>query len=843
MADVVYQHSIRLHESPNSSIPLRTGIPFPTRAVKDESRITLSANGKNVPCQIRPVMHWPDGSVQWALVDWIGQAGLDEYELQTSTRHDATRVSLPQPDLSQPDLSQTNPSFDGTGVFLDEVTASLKGFLSDGRALTLRTEKIEAIDKGPIRNSHRIHGYLADESGQQHTQCIWHVHSFADSPLQRWSLTLRNPQPASHPGGIWELGDPNSILLRSLELEITSHQVDSTAKKAKINNDTDWSSFREHWALSQFGSGGKNHRSQVHRDAKSEVNVPFPGYRLDCDNLVSEGSRSTPSILIGSESAIGFLCDRFWQNFPQRLASRDHTIVWELFPSGVHNHESGHHELQPGEQKTYEFWIAQGEFSNVEASLDQVRRQPHIILDAEKIADSEVIPHFAPESKDPNELYVNLVHQAIDGEDTFFTKREQIDMFGWRNFGELYGDHEAVYSSPEDPLISHYNNQYDAILGLGIHALRSGNSRFRELMEDLARHVIDIDIYHTDQDRGAYNHGQFWHTVHYVDAGTSTHRTYPKGTCGGGPSSGQAYSRGMLLHYCLTGDETAKEAVINMGRWMIAAEDGANTKYRFLAGGETGLTSASGFEFYHGPGRGPANAVEVLVTAFQLTHDRTFLAQAEHLIRRVVHPYQPVEELNLQDVENRWFYTMFLQALGRYLDLKHLMGELDEAYSYGRQVLLKFADWMVENEYAYLDKPEILEYPNETWSAQEMRKCESLQWAIKHGDEDSQNRYLSKAKEFFQVACQQLTVSTRSSLCRPVVLLLSNGYSHCWFQQHESNLPKLPPGPSQSFSDRKTFVDQKQRAISRAKFLVAAAGTVSFAALLVAIAYWTRMFT
>ena len=109
-------------------------------------------------------------------------------------------------------------------------------------------------------------------------------------------------------------------------------------------------------------------------------------------------------------------------------------------------------------------------------------------------------------------------------------------------------NHEAVNSSPEDPLVSQYNNQYDLVLGLGIHALRSSDVRYRELMYDLARHVVDIDIYHTTLDKPAYNHGQFWHTVHYIDAGLSTHRSYPEGSCGGGPSSGQAYSRLSLIH-------------------------------------------------------------------------------------------------------------------------------------------------------------------------------------------------------------------------------------------------------------------------------------------------------
>ena len=46
-----------------------------------------------------------------------------------------------------------------------------------------------------------------------------------------------------------------------------------------------------------------------------------------------------------------------------------------------------------------------------------------------------------------------------------------------------------------------------------------------------------------------------------------------------------------------------------------------------------------------------------------------------------------------------------------------------ERYAYGRASLLHYARWMADNEYPYLDKPEILEYPNETWAASPGALC------------------------------------------------------------------------------------------------------------------------
>ena len=40
------------------------------------------------------------------------------------------------------------------------------------------------------------------------------------------------------------------------------------------------------------------------------------------------------------------------------------------------------------------------------------------------------------------------------------------------------------------------------------------------MADELAQHVVDIDVYHTTKDKSAYNGGLFWHTYHYGDADT-----------------------------------------------------------------------------------------------------------------------------------------------------------------------------------------------------------------------------------------------------------------------------------------------------------------------------------
>ena len=184
----------------------------------------------------------------------------------------------------------------------------------------------------------------------------------------------------------------------------------------------------------------------------------------------------------------------------------------------------------------------------------------------------------------------------------------------------------AVRHEGPAPLVSHYNNQYDPIAGFTYQFLRSGDPRWLTQMLELAAHVVDIDIYHTDLDKPAYNHGLFWHTVHYVDAGTATHRSYPRAAAahanGGGPSCEHLYTTGLMLHYFLTGDPQSREAVVNLARLVLDVDDGTKSAMRWLSRENTGWASASGSFTYHGPGRGPGNAVNALLDAHRLTQSR-----------------------------------------------------------------------------------------------------------------------------------------------------------------------------------------------------------------------------
>jgi hypothetical protein len=325
----------------------------------------------------------------------------------------------------------------------------------------------------------------------------------------------------------------------------------------------------------------------------------------------------------------------------------------------------------------------------------------------------------------------------------------------------------------------------------------------------------------------------FWHTYHYGDADTATHRTYPasaKGrTHGGGPSADHNYTTGLMLEYFQTGDARHKDAVVGLAQYVIDLDDGRQTVLRWLDRGSTGRATLSAG--YYGPGRGPANSLNALVDGFRLSGDRRFLEKAEEILRRVVHPSEDIGRHRLDDPEARWFYTMFLQSLGKYLALKADRGEIDSSYVYGQASLLAYARWMDEHEYPYLTKPEKLEFPTETWAAQDIRKSDVFFYAACHSSGEERDRFVQRGEFFHNYSTSTLQAAPTRTFARPVVVLLVAGLLYGWYRGHSAFRFPQPDGPP-SFGPMIPFVPQKARAKKRLLVLGAGAAACISAALL-----------
>jgi len=448
-------------------------------------------------------------------------------------------------------------------------------------------------------------------------------------------------------------------------------------------------------------------------------------------------------------------------------------------------------------------------------------------------AESRAVSYLTPQVDDDNRDCLALINSAITGQFSFFDRREISDEYGWRHFGDLYADHEAVGHQGTVPLISHYNNQYDAIYGLLIQYLRSGDVRWFHLMRDLARHVIDIDLYHTEEDRPDYNGGLFWHTDHYTDAATATHRSYSRThrdrgggrRYGGGPSNEHNYTTGLLYYYYLTCDAAAREAVRRLADWVITMDQGWRPLVSWFDRRPTGRASATASRHYHGPGRGAGNSINALIDAYLLTYEERYLTAAEGLIRRCIHPADDIQARHLANLEQRWSYTVFLQVLGTYLDVKIELNALDFMYSYGRESLLHYASWMLEHEVPYATVLERVEIPTETWPAQDIRKTNVFDFAAKHADEPLHTAFRQKAEFYFQACIRDVRSFDTCTLTRPLVLLLSNAFRHTYCQLHpDESAPR--PDRAYDYGTPELFTPQLAELYQVQEWLIALSRTV-----------------
>ena len=589
-------------------------------------------------------------------------------------------------------------------------------------------------------------------------------------------VSFTNPLAAAHPNGQWDLGDPNSIFVQSLSL---TAEIEPKSCELQLDNEKfDATDTPIH--LYQASSGYANWQSKVHVNKDNDLPLPFKGYRLSKNNeVISSGAQAEPLLAITDSAStksketshlpyyIGI--KEFWQNFPSSATLSSKEIDISLLGATVLGDVGDlSTELQPGEQKARQFWFATLPIKSV-----------HVEMNAQYVAETENLPFFQASSCSLQ----HLIDKAINGSSSLFQKRLDIDEFGWRNYGELYADHEKALAPEVENFVSHYNNQYDPIYGMLCQWLSSGDSKWFELADSLARHVADIDVYHTSLDKPEYSGGLFWHTDHYVQACTATHRTYskhqPTGVYddhagGGGPGGQHCYTNGLTLHHLLTGYEASKAAVLSIANWITHYYEGDNTLLGALLALKNSRTpGVKNVKTGKYPlDRGTGNYIQALLDRFELLGNLSDVEMVGQIIRNTISTADTFELLS--DVERTWFYTVLLQAVCRFVTLKHQLQQYDEDYFYATQSLVHYATWMAMHEYAYLDKPEILEFPNQTWSGQDLRKICILRFAANFLGEATKSAAIAKAEALEKTVLEKLSNSVESESTRVLCLMMQN---------------------------------------------------------------------
>jgi hypothetical protein len=814
--------------------PIGVGISCPRGSVSRSERWVLTdERGRPLPVQTTVLDRWGDGSVRWLLAEFqanVEGAAPSWYALAPdATAEQASGLSIEQAGES---LRVS------TGVAAIDVPRSGSAFIAAariGERSLLESTAIVAEDaageryqfaiqrttierSGGLSAVIRIDGELVGASKRKWLDATIRLQFFAGLGTAKAELSVTNPRAARHPGGLWDLGDPGSVLIRDLSIELTPVRSERAEVWGSLDATAHMEPSGDRFAVHQESSGGQNWQHENHLNRENKVPARFRGFHAVRDGREVEGLRATPIASIGDgETRLSVALPLFWQVFPKAIDADARRCSVAMFPRT----DGDCHELQGGERSTLSFAVCFGGDTVTAEPLTWIRSPLRAAADPASYRHAGVWAPLVAGSTSAHEAYDAIVTSAIRGPKAFTERREIIDQYGWRNFGELYADHEGA-------LVSHYNNQYDCVGGFITRFLQTGDPRWWTLGHDLAGHVTDIDLYHTTEDRALYNGGYFWHTEHYKPACTAGHRAYSKrnGSSGGGPCSEHNYTTGLMLHYFMTGSERSRAAVVQLANWVLDMDDGRKSRFRWIDRRDTGFASATRSPDYHGPGRGAGNSINALVDGHRLTGESRYLEKADALIARVAHPDDDPGAIDPLDAENRWSYTVFLQALGKYLEYRAERGLVDAPFEYARAVLLKYAIWMSVNERPILDTPERLDYPTESWAAQDIRKVAVFEFAARHaGDDRTRATLLASAGRFLDYVTATLTNMPTATLTRPLMVLLQYGFMRPLIDVPVPSRVALPA------FQRQTFMPLKQRLVKRLAF--AGAAGLSAAALVI----------
>jgi hypothetical protein len=823
------------HGIARAGAPVRLGVPLPRGRVRRLDDWTVHGRDNVVKAhQLRPLARWSDGSVKWALIDVSLDISAHAHECLTlqarkadtgGYSHSALAVGEEEREIKVDSgetvfvIGRQSPAiFDAVRIDGIDVTAGNVGELSfidrHGHGADIAVHSTFVEERGPARVSIVSDGEIrCRKRGVLRFRMRREL--FVNWRAARVEVQLTNPRAARHPGGLWDLGDAGSHIFEDFSLRVRPREA---VRELECHLDGQRASAHtavHRWTLYQDSSGGERWNSSNHVDRSGTPSVNFRGYEIRAESnqgrvVLSRGHRVQPLLkVLGEGFWIAATVEHFWQNFPKALRWTGDSLSIGLFPTECDRE----FELQGGEQKRHVVFLEFGRTQD-DVLLKHWQHPLAVWIDPQAVAQSGAVTYFIPQAQDPNEDYVRYVSNIIEGPNSFFAKRELIDEYGWRNFGDLYADHEAVGHAGPEPLVSHYNNQYDFIYGALVHHLRTGDGRWLQLGRESAQHTIDIDIYHTDQDKAAFNGGLFWHTDHYRDARTCTHRTYSRHNAadanyGGGPSNEHNYTSGLLLYHYLSGDVEAKRAVVQLAEWVIAMDDGENTILSVLNCRPTGAATKTRSESFHGPGRGAGNSINALMDAYLLTGENRFMLKAQELIARCIHPRDDISALGLDDPESRWSYLVFLQVLGKFLELKTELREFDYTFHYARESLLHYAQWMLENECPYQEVLHKVEIPNETWPAQDVRKSHVLHVAAEQAEGELRERCRQMADDYFKRALQDVLSFPTAYLTRPLVLSCVFGFVDGYYKV-KGYRPARVEAHNYEFGMPVSFLPQKQ---------------------------------
>ncbi len=575
-AELPVSLSVREHGSVDRpDWPVTSGVPLPRGVAREVGDLLLkSAGGAGVPCQMNPVVRWPDGSLKWVELNFqanVPAGGELKYslgkgapaavpaalKLKVTDGADAVvidtgAIAFTVPRKSGQIVGEVKAGgktvATGAGVSLLGAKGAGKGVVFStlkGRVLQVKVERA-----GPLAARVLVVTTCSSPDGKPFIDAAasrkkysrnggdWfevrtRLHAYAGRPFICATVSLTHAGP---------LDDSPDAFFKSAALLVRSAAEIPSASSEGVSGGTGGNGFR---LFQYLGAGRSDYAMKLGRTP------PKPHFAVLVGGTEKKkGGRAAGSVAAGG---MGFGIRRFYEYAPTAITVKPDVVALELLPDDP---EQEMHMLDQGRQRTHEVLL---DFSGQPAKHLAAFQAPRLLAAAPPAwyADTGVFGMIAEEPKD---LSKYPAEQRKDITEFYRLQRRLVDpklarsgksVFecfhpGWLDYGDLIWRPGWC------------NGHYDWTLGMLLGYLRTGDRRFFEAADAFAWHRFDVAQNHNAEFGQVEGRYRWSRALTYYEK--DDHRTVGKG-----PKQTHSWNRGIAYYGLLTGNETARETALFNG--------------------------------------------------------------------------------------------------------------------------------------------------------------------------------------------------------------------------------------------------------------------------------------
>ncbi len=586
----------RLSEPVTCGLPLPEGVIFADKKSKRLPLKLVNSTGRTIPAHFTATAPWPDGSVRWVLIDF--QAGLaaearqDYYLEQIDKPQAAPASSLIVRDEKEKiiidtgvikfTVSKTNFNLLDR-VLIKNPAGGVQEIISPGHeeGIILRDDKnraylsalgapseIKIEESNPFRVVILIRGQYHSSGKRifypQAANYTVRLAAYNNKDYIRCFFTLENN---GRYGFNHEDNISDNFLINDLSLTLPlklepSSRLTSHDYSGSFNSADRFFIFQRHTLFNKY-------------DEKQN----FQYFIKHNDKQVASGQRTEGWLdLKGEDKGFAVFMRHFWQNYPKSIEIDASKLSLNLWPEGGTWPPDApkSYKIRGGTHKTYEILLR---FYNPQTSDNLSGKQlsaafnfPLSLLPSpDWFVRTNALGWIAPtglKSEDKKlrealQRYEKLQGCKVHIEDaeiqhdeipasTVYTEREQrgegFDWYGWMDFGDLPWGGETGAGA-------YCSGHYDWPYGMLLQFVRSGDYAFFDLGDEITRHRMDIDQYHS-------KNGSPWlANFQWNEFGTHERQAEPWE-----PNPSHTWIKGLVLYHLLTGNPKSKEVALAVGR-------------------------------------------------------------------------------------------------------------------------------------------------------------------------------------------------------------------------------------------------------------------------------------